>query len=673
MTALETALAYADAQFPVFPCKRTDKRPLTRNGFKDATSDPEKIREWWTRWPDAMIGLPTGRKSGLFVVDLDVDKMSGEEIGKATVESLGLADALKTGVRARTPSGGTHIYFAGNDELKSTAGALGVKVDTRGAGGYVIAPGSINGVGSYEWSGPSILDHEPPRLPAEIASRLGKRKTDGDALQFVKQKHGASVAELRALLATLDPDMPPASFEGGPRDWWSRVGMALHHETGGSIIGAGLFEEWSTKHGDWNRPKDAQERETAWRSFSTIRFGETATFATIKHFATPTDDPAEFVARPFTLSDPASLPRRDWLYGRHLIRKFVSMTVAPGGIGKSSLVVAEAMAMAAGRELLGETVKAPLRVWYWNLEDPQDELQRRFAATALHHGITAADIGDRLFLNSGRDDELCIATSDRNGAHVLEPVVDRLVGELVERKIDVLIVDPFVSSHRVPENDNGAIDAVAKAWARVADRADCAVELVHHSRKMNGEGVDAAESSRGAVALVGAVRDARSLNRMTADEASRAGIADDLRSTIFRVKADKANLAPVTAARWLRTIGVTLGNGSGFEDGDTVGVVVEWTWPEARDGLTDEDVAKVCAAISDGEWRKSDQSPAWAGHAVAAALEWDLSDPHTKRRIKRLIEEWIGSGVLLVETRLDAKRMQRDFIVVGKSIEGEEW
>jgi RecA-family ATPase len=84
-----------------------------------------------------------------------------------------------------------------------------------------------------------------------------------------------------------------------------------------------------------------------------------------------------------------------------LIRKFVSATVSPGAIGKSSLVAAESMAQITGKSLLGITPKRPLRVWLWNLEDPQGETERKLQAAALRYGITPEDIGDRLYVNSG--------------------------------------------------------------------------------------------------------------------------------------------------------------------------------------------------------------------------------------------------------------------------------
>jgi len=71
---LAAALEYAKHNVPVFPCKPRGKEPLTPHGFKDATTDPSRIREYWGRWPDANIGIPTGPVSGLFVVDCDASR-----------------------------------------------------------------------------------------------------------------------------------------------------------------------------------------------------------------------------------------------------------------------------------------------------------------------------------------------------------------------------------------------------------------------------------------------------------------------------------------------------------------------------------------------------------------------------------------------------------------------
>ncbi|TGP22661.1 MULTISPECIES: AAA family ATPase [unclassified Mesorhizobium] len=107
--------------------------------------------------------------------------------------------------------------------------------------------------------------------------------------------------------------------------------------------------------------------------------------------------PEPIRASPFKLRDPASLAERDWLFGRHYIRRYLTSTVGAGGGGKSAHAVSEALAMVTGRPLLdpdGPRTR-PLRVWYVNCEDPQDEIDRRFHAAAKHFNITAEQIGDR--------------------------------------------------------------------------------------------------------------------------------------------------------------------------------------------------------------------------------------------------------------------------------------
>ena len=69
MMPLDHALRLAQKGNAVFPCDN-DKKPFTAHGFKDASTDPDLIRRWWARWPDALIGVPTGIK--FCVVDVDL-------------------------------------------------------------------------------------------------------------------------------------------------------------------------------------------------------------------------------------------------------------------------------------------------------------------------------------------------------------------------------------------------------------------------------------------------------------------------------------------------------------------------------------------------------------------------------------------------------------------------
>lgn len=376
-------------------------------------------------------------------------------------------------------------------------------------------------------------------------------------------------------------------------------------------------------------------------------------------------------ASPYVWRDPAAMPRRDWVYGYQLLRGSVSVVVAPGATGKTALMVGTSLALATGRSFLGhEVCGGPKRVWLWNLEDSGEEMARSIQAAAMHWDIAAEDVGDRLYVDSGLDGaELKIAHATRDGCTINGPVVEALVAEMERRRMDVLIVDPFVSSHTVSENDNGAIDAVAKEWARVAVRARCSIVLVHHARKMAG-GEVSAESARGAVALIAAARSVLVLNRMSGEEADGFGVDGEERRRFFRTYDDKNNRAPpADKSDWYRMASVSLGNGP--NGGDNMPVVVPWTPPETFEGISVHDLKAVQDRVASGEWRSSDQTAEWVGYAIADVLKLDIGKTVDKRRIKTMLTTWIRNGALRVEERHDASRRRRPFIVVGTPVERE--
>ena len=132
---LDAAVKYALDGLAVFPCAK--KIPLTgEGGFKNATLDAAKIIEWWSEKPDAQIGLPCGGLNHLFV--LDVDGPDGERVA----EKLNLPDTFTVATRP----GRFQYWFRQPDGTRSkcTASVLGPQLDTRGDGGYVIAPPSIH-------------------------------------------------------------------------------------------------------------------------------------------------------------------------------------------------------------------------------------------------------------------------------------------------------------------------------------------------------------------------------------------------------------------------------------------------------------------------------------------------------------------------------------------------
>ncbi|WP_447949594.1 bifunctional DNA primase/polymerase [Microbacterium aurum] len=141
MTLPDAAQHFVAAGVPVFPLVPGEKRPLVAHGFKDANADPAQIEEWWQRWPEANIGIPTGLPSGIEVVDVDVkgDEPRGPDSWQRATRA-----SLLDGWAAQvvTPSGGLHAYYpAASVEQRSWASGA-AQLDFRGTAGYIVAPPS---------------------------------------------------------------------------------------------------------------------------------------------------------------------------------------------------------------------------------------------------------------------------------------------------------------------------------------------------------------------------------------------------------------------------------------------------------------------------------------------------------------------------------------------------
>jgi len=140
---LRGALIYAGRGIPVFPCEAQGKRPLTAEGFLEATTDDERIRRWWARWPNANVAISTGERSGLLVLDVD----AGE--GTDSVALLELSRGHPPRRRGPRREGGQHLFFrypsprelraAGlyTQQVRNNQGLLGDGLDVRGEKGRV--------------------------------------------------------------------------------------------------------------------------------------------------------------------------------------------------------------------------------------------------------------------------------------------------------------------------------------------------------------------------------------------------------------------------------------------------------------------------------------------------------------------------------------------------------
>jgi hypothetical protein len=516
-----------------------------------------------------------------------------------------------------------------------------------------------------------------------------------------KIPHAAPSAELLQMALNHLPNQ-----QGGPfdvRDVW----VQLAHAVKGAATAAGfeaegreMFIAWSQQWGGdadepgrvWDGITDAA---TGWGTIMrTLEAANPAGHASVKlaiaqaaYAGQAATNAAAIKGSPFAPVRPIAprqIPPRAWLYGFTTIKGFVSFLVAPGGVGKSALMMVEAVAMATGRELLpGEKPVRPLRVWMHNAEDDQDEMERRLAATLLHFRLTDADLNGNLFLTSGRDMTLQLARMGRDGPEIVPGVVDALVERLLCAKIDVLILDPLGALHTLPENSNEAANLLSGALREIAHRAGVAVVVLHQAGKAAATDMDAAGAgaARGASAFVDAARVVRQLVRMTGKEAAQLGIADADRRDFLRVENGKANLARAEHGRWLQMVDVPLGNGAGLWPlGDRVGVVARWTPPTGNPG-TASDLARVQAAIvaSPRRFRASQRSPDWIGWFVADVLALDTGGPSARKedrtpaqagalaRVRAMVAGWVQSGGLVERhERDDESRKSWLYVFAGQ-------
>ena len=374
----------------------------------------------------------------------------------------------------------------------------------------------------------------------------------------------------------------------------------------------------------------------------------------------------------YDMFDEASIEPRKWIYAHHYLRSFVSVLASAGGIGKTSLQIVEALAIVTGRPLLGEEVKEKTNVWLVNLEDPMQEMQRRVVAAMRHYGIKPEDVRGRLFVNAGRDFSLKFGIQTRDGVLPNTKLVEYLCEKIPQKQIGCCFIDPFVNAHAINENDNMAVNAIVAEIRRVADETKCAIGLVHHIRKGNGDEASI-DSVRGAGSLIGAARAARVINRVSPDDAARLGIDETEARSLMRVDDGKANLAPPAAAAVYRKM-----EGVKIDNGEWVGVAVPYKLPDAFEGINGKDARAaqriVADAHTDGEpLRESSQSKNWVGVPIADMLGIDITEKKGRAKVASILKTWIKTNVLAVEKVADQRQAREvSVVVVGEWISHDE-
>lgn len=386
----DQALAYAARGWHVLPlhtvapdgqctcgkgeaCPSPAKHPRTRNGLKEATTDEQTIRGWWARWPDANIGLRTGPESGVYVLDIDPDHG-----GEQSIEDLEQSyQPLPAGPRALTGGDGIHHLYRYPDEGEwpNTAGKLGPGLDTRGVGGYIVAPPSLHISGNrYEWLDETAPLPTPPGwLLALVKKPDPPTRTTNPAPVVPRHTAGSTPYGLAAL--ERETSELAAAVEGTRNNTLIKVAMQLYELVNGGELDPGVVDDQlrgiARQIGLGDLEIDTTLRSAAQRTGSTARVAPPRP----ERPATPvealpplTDDDAPMPLRPTTTVDADDIDR------------------VPAALSDTDIGNARRLVNMHGSDLrwISQWRAAPWLVWdgrRW-LRDRTGEIERRAKDTA---------------------------------------------------------------------------------------------------------------------------------------------------------------------------------------------------------------------------------------------------------------------------------------------------
>ena len=544
----------------VFPVATGAKTPAVANWPERASADTWALIE---NWPAHASNY--GVKCGEIVV-IDADAHKG---GLTSLATLGDLPATFT---VNTPNGGKHLYFRSpaGSRFGNSVEKLAPGIDVRASGGYVVGPGSVVDGKTY------TVENDAPiaELPAWLAERLNAapRKTAEPGAAIGTVDGAAAIEAARTWLL----GAPPA-IEG-------EGGNALAYATACRVLDFGVSPETAVElMGEtWNETcSPAWDVEDLERIVgNAARYRQDAIGRDNPELGFEEIDPLPPRANGFaaklrrfdlTQAKVDALPPRPWLAKRRLLQGKVTIIVAPGGSGKSFVMLEWAAALALGNgDFCGLELAAgvgPSGVVVINNEDEDAEFDRRLGAIFQRFGLDFDAASERLFTYSGvKETFLAAVRAAKSGRIEGSQEFEDLTATVIDLGIRCVFFDPLVSLHQANENDNAEMNSVMRMFTRLAAVTNCAVCIAHHTNKPSVAGSDNyagnANVGRGASSIKDAARIQLTLFGMSEKDAERYGVPEYERHEYVRLDDAKANLyLAAGVAEWFRKTPVQLAGG----------------------------------------------------------------------------------------------------------------
>jgi Bifunctional DNA primase/polymerase, N-terminal/AAA domain/Primase C terminal 1 (PriCT-1) len=420
--SLEAALTYACAGWPVFPLD--GKIPRTRHGFKDATTDLEQIEKWWSVWPDAGVGTPTG--SGRVVLDVDNEAAVEELPGRPppTVEAL-------------TGGGGRHLWFRHDGRLTNSPGRLPNGIHFRGDGGYVVLPPSRHpDGGTYEWL------TAPDEMPMATVP--------GWLLDLLKSAQNGVAPAIPGEIPRNERNVTMTSLAGTMR----RRGMTEKE------ILAALLET--------NKrcvpPLDEHEVLQIARSVARYQPAEKETSLPIRSARSEVSPLHQLDVKTMLETEPEPT---DWLADKFAARSAFAIFGGREKRGKSMVLLAIAVTAANGGGQVGGIGVKPARVLIIDAENGKKLIHARLIALGLRSD-------DNIEIYEARGFEL------RSHLHLIRE-------KIREGKFDLIILDSYRSLWLGDERDEKENVEALDPLRNLAHDENVAIVLSHHAQKGGDE------------------------------------------------------------------------------------------------------------------------------------------------------------------------------------------
>ncbi len=565
---LDWALYLASLGFRVFPLEDNGKRPIIDGWPKRATSDPERIRRFWTdpvlEWErDHNVGVTGG-------VFLDVDMKNGVNGLDSLFDLLATHGNMPDTLQVVTPSGGYHIYFQHHDGVRNSAGKLGPGLDIRGWHGYVAGPGSTLDDKEYRLIGKTTSVAKCPSWLVELAGKAPRSRT--------KSTHSAKTSEvregvvldsenaiMRAKQYLLEDADVAVEGVGGDLTTFRVAARVKDFGISETLCLELMLDHWNDRcEPPWDPEELAKKVRNAYR-YGDEDVGSASAEADFGD-ASEEADTTLFEPRVQHMPNGKNTKARHWVIGRRLLKGHLSLLVAPPGSSKSTFALHLALSIVTGRkDILGMNVVKKEKVWSYNCEDGHDEMDRRIHAAGIHYDISEEDLlhdgKPAFFVNSGDEKPLRIAAWSEDGKELIPMDMHPIIQSMQKRGIGVLIVDPFAETHPGQENSNEDVGAVARMFRIIAKKTGCAVLLIHHTNKppnSSSEGrAGNMNTARGASSLMGVARIAMTLESMSIQDAKRYGVPEQDKHLYIRLDDSKSNVALTSSEpTWFKKVSV---------------------------------------------------------------------------------------------------------------------